>query len=57
MRRSVFGPPGRSAAGCRVCFPGFTRLGVDAAVVGWTLVVAGVISSTTAALLLAVGRC
>jgi uncharacterized protein (TIRG00374 family) len=41
--------------GAAFAFRRFTRLGVDAAVVGWTLVVAGVISSTTAALLLAVG--
>jgi uncharacterized membrane protein YbhN (UPF0104 family) len=41
--------------GAAFAFRRFTRLGIDAAVVGWTLVVAGVISSTAAALLLAVG--
>jgi uncharacterized membrane protein YbhN (UPF0104 family) len=41
--------------GAAFAFRRFTQLGVDAAVVGWTLVVAGVISSTAAALLLAVG--
>jgi uncharacterized membrane protein YbhN (UPF0104 family) len=41
--------------GAAFAFRRFTRLGVDAAVVAWTLVVAGVISSTAAALLLAMG--